>query len=86
MEDGPDAPQHHLPLAVSPRFNWKDVEVSHTEYVFFLSFSISVDKTAPSHSKKCCFGSYLLENILSYINSSKKLIIMQGCLGYLWIR
>ena len=31
MEDNSDTPNNHLPLAVSPRFNWKDVEVSHLE-------------------------------------------------------
>ena len=31
------------------------------------------------------FGLIWVTNILGYLNSSKKLILIQGCLGYLWI-
>jgi hypothetical protein len=30
--------QHHLPLAVSPRFNWKDVETSQSRYFNLVKF------------------------------------------------
>ena len=47
---------------------------SHSKNIF--QFSLKVKHSGP------CFGSYMLGNIRSLIKSSKKLTVIQGCLGY----